>query len=186
MEGRSRTAELVPLARQCPGPPGAVIRSVSRGRAQSAPRPAPAAGVGKLPQDVLSCSMPPGPGFPHPTQTVCARNPGLSLSPGWSTTSAPRDVLPLPASPSHPWHNFACHSPGCLQSKLHFCSLPNGCTWDLQDLACLLLFLQPRAPACSSCCFLPSHRGPLEPAGCLSHPPFSQCCVTTPKMTREE
>lgn len=46
--------------------------------------------------------------------------------------------------------------------------------------------LQPRAPACSSRCFLPSHLGPLEPAGCLSQPPFSQCCVTTPKMTRGE
>lgn len=79
-----------------------LIRGVSCGQLQHGPCPAPAAGAGELPRDVLSCSIPPGPGFPHPTQTVYARSPGLSLSLGWSTTSMHRDMLPLPASPSHP------------------------------------------------------------------------------------
>lgn len=44
----------------------------------------------------------------------------------------------LSQPPPKDWHNFACRSPGCLQSKLCSCSLPNGCTQCLQDLARLL------------------------------------------------
>lgn len=75
-------------------------------------------GAGELPQDVPSCSMPPGPGFPHSVQPVCVSSPGLSLSLGWSTTSTQGDMQPSQASPKG-WHALVCGCPGCLQSKFH-------------------------------------------------------------------
>lgn len=75
-------------------------------------------GAGELPWGVPSCSMPPGPGFPHSVQPVCVRSPGLSLSLGWSTTSTHRDTQPSQASPKD-WRALARRSPGCLQSSFH-------------------------------------------------------------------
>lgn len=186
MEERSHTAELTLLAQQCPCPLGAITHDVFRKQLQHGPCPAPAAVAGRVPQDVLSCSMPPGPSFPHPTQTVHARSPGLNLSLGWSTTSMHRDMVPSPASASHPQRlaQFTLPYPGLLT----VCSISVPAVFSMAShSACRIwhacLHLQPRAPACSSLCFLPSHLGPLEPGRCLFHPSFSQCCNTTPKMT---
>lgn len=130
-------------------PLGAIIH-VSFRQLQHGPCPARAAVAGPVPQDVLSCSMPPGTGFPHPTQTACARSPGLSLSLRWSPTGTHRDMVPPQATPKD-WPNLSCHTRGCLQSAqslflrftqcLH--TVPAGCGMPA-------LHLQPKAPACGT------------------------------------
>lgn len=177
-------AELVPLARQCPCPSGAVIRGATAA-AQSLPSSGSWCGRAATGRPELLRTSRPRLSSPY-ANSLC-KKPRAQPLPGVEHHQHAQGHAALASlsqsPPSKDWHNLACRSPGCLQSCTS--SVPAVYPTAARRIRPARSSFAALGTSLQQSLFSPwSFRAPGARRLFVPIPPFSQCCGTTPKMTR--